>query len=45
MQKVEEMSDGRVNWRQAPYGALQTMTEKGWIVSLPCDAKESEKSI
>ena len=44
MQKVDEVSDGRVKLAAGTlYGALQTMTEKGWIVSLPCDAKSRKK--
>lgn len=36
MQKVEELSSGRVKLAAGTlYGALQSMTDKGWIAELP----------
>lgn len=44
MQQVEEMSSGRV--RLAPgtlYGALNALSEKGWIKQLPVEAGSRKK--
>ena len=44
MQQVEDMSGGRV--RLAPgtlYGALNALTEKGWISPLPVEAGSRKK--
>lgn len=43
MQKVEELSDGRVKLAAGTlYGAINTMVDKSWIKALP-DEKDSRK--
>ena len=43
MQNVEQLSNGRVKLAAGTlYGAINTLLEKGWIVSLPSE-KDSRK--
>ena len=43
MQNVEQISNGRVKLAAGTlYGAINTLLEKGWIVSLPAE-KDSRK--
>lgn len=43
MQNVEQLSNGRVKLAAGTlYGAINTLLEKGWIISLPCE-KDSRK--
>ena len=43
MQNVEQLSNGRVKLAAGTlYGAINTLLEKGWIISLP-DEKDSRK--
>lgn len=43
MQNVEQLSNGRVKLAAGTlYGAINTLLEKGWIVSLPIE-KDSRK--
>ena len=44
MQNVEQLSNGRVKLAAGTlYGAINTLQEKGWIISLPGE-KDSRKS-
>ena len=44
MQKVEELSKGRVRLAAGTlYGAINTMLEKGWLMSLPAERHSRKK--
>lgn len=44
MQKVEQMSGGRVNLAAGTlYGALNTLLEKGWIKAMPGERNSRKK--
>jgi len=44
MQKVEELSGGRVKLAAGTlYGAINTMLERGWLVSLPGESNSRKK--
>ena len=44
MQKVENMSNGRVNLAAGTlYGAISNMLEKGWIIAVPGEKNSRKK--
>ena len=46
MQNVEQISNGRVKLAAGTlYGAINTLLEKGWIVSLPAEKDSRKKNI